>query len=151
MLAANEMASAVAKATALADLPDAARLATAPDLAKALAADQDAIIAVLRRILDITGKLADAVREDQKRLEPSDLPPDTLDKLKGLRDRLKDFVKEQKKVIEASQELAKKPVDAFNDEDQKKLDKIGAIEDQWDKFLTEAIAECMVPPGYRRR
>jgi len=141
VLAANEMASAIAKAKGLADVPDAARLATAPDLAKALVGDQDAIIAVLRRILDITGKLADAVREDQKRLDPSDLPQDTLDKLKGLHDRLKEFINEQKKVVEASEELAKKPVDAFNDADQKNLARLDAIEDQWDKFLMEAIAD----------
>jgi hypothetical protein len=141
VLTANEMASVVAKAKSLADLADAARLATAPDLAKALEADQDTIIKVLRRILDITGKLADAIREDQKRLDPSDLPADLLDKLKNLRDRMKEFVNEQKKVVEASKDLAKRPVDAFTDEDQNKLGKLDAVEDQWDKFMAEAISD----------
>jgi hypothetical protein len=141
LLTANPMASAMARAKALADLADAPRLATAPDLARALAADQDAIIAVLRQILSTTAERIDAVKEDQKRLDPSDLPADLLDKLKNLHDRMKDFVTEQKKVVEASEGLAKKPVDAFNDEDQKKLAKLEAVEDQWDKFLTEAISD----------
>ena len=141
VLASNEMASAIAKAKAIGDLAEPSRLAAVPDLSKALAGDQDTIIAVIRRILDITGKLADAVKEEQNRLDPSDLPPDTLNKLKNLNERLKEFVGDQKKVIEASKDLAKKPVDDYQEADQKELEKLEAIEDQWDKFLTEAIAD----------
>ncbi len=146
MLTANEMASAMKKAKAIADLADNSRLAAAPQLAGALAKDQDAVIAVLRRILDITERLADAVKEGQNRLDPSDLPDDVLDKLKALRDRLKEFVDEQKKVIEASKELAKRPVDDYQETDQRELEKLEAIEDQWDKFLTEAIADFSKVP-----
>jgi len=81
------------------------------------------------------------VKEEEKRNSASDLPQDALEKLKSLRDRLKELVNEQKKVIEASKELAKKPVDDFQETDQKELDRLKAIEDQWDKFLTEAIAD----------
>ncbi|HUU93443.1 MAG TPA: hypothetical protein VM238_19810 [Phycisphaerae bacterium] len=145
-LAANEMASAMTKAKAIADTKDASRLAVVPQLTDALTKDQDTVIAVLRRILDITGRLADAVKEEQNRLDPSDLPADTLDKLKVLRDRLKEFVDEQKKVIEASKELAKRPVDDYQETDQRELEKLEAIEDQWDKFLTEAIADFSKVP-----
>jgi hypothetical protein len=141
VLASNEMASAIAKAKALADLVEPSRMAALPDLARTLAGDQNTIIAVLRRILDITGKLADAVKEEAKKLNASDLPPDLLNKLKNLKDKLKEFAAEQKKVIEASKDLAKKPVDDFQEADQRKLDALKAIEDQWDKFLTEAIAD----------
>jgi len=146
MLAANEMASAMTKAKAVADTKDDSRLAAVPQLAEALTRDQDTIIAVLRRILDITGKLADAVKEEQNRLDPSDLPPEALDKLKALRDRLKEFADEQKKVIEGSKELAKRPVDDYTETDQRELEKLQAIEDQWDKFLTEAIADFSKVP-----
>ena len=146
MLTANEMASAMKKAKAIADLADDSRLAAAPQLAGALAKDQETIIAVLQRILDITERLADAVKEDQNRLDPSDLPDDVLEKLKTLRDRLKEFVDEQKKVIEASKELAKRPVDDYQETDQRELEKLEAIEDQWDKFLTEAIADFSKVP-----
>jgi hypothetical protein len=137
-LAANEMASALAKAQALATVAD---LAGAKPATADLARDQDAVIAVLKRILDITDKLASAVKENQQRLDPSDLPPDELAKLKTLHDRLKQFVDEQKKVIEASKDLSKKPVDDFTETDQKNLDALKAKEDQWDKFLAEAIAD----------
>ncbi len=146
MLSANEMASAVRAAGALADVAGAEPLAEVPALAGALVKDQDAIIAVLRRILDITGRLADAVRDEQKRLSASDMPDDTLDDLKELRDRLKDFLDEQKKVIEASKELAKRPVDDYTETDQRELERLKAIEDQWDKFLTEAIADFSKVP-----
>ncbi|MBM4017680.1 MAG: hypothetical protein FJ288_05030 [Planctomycetes bacterium] len=146
VLSNNEMASAITKAKAVADLADPARLAAAPDLAKSLAADQDTIIAVLRRILDIASQLADAVKEEAKRLAPSDIPPDLLQKLKNLNERLKEFAGQQKKVIEASKELAKKPVDDYQETDQKELAKLEAIEDQWDKFLTEAIADFSKVP-----
>jgi len=141
VLTSNEMASAITKAKALADLVEPSRMAALPDLAKTLAGDQDTIIAVLRRILDIVNKLADAVKEEAKKLDPSDLPPDLLNKLKNLKDKLKEFAAEQKKVIEASKDLAKKPVDDFQETDQRNLEKLKAIEDQWDKFLTEAIAD----------
>ncbi|HUU31206.1 MAG TPA: hypothetical protein VMY69_03805, partial [Phycisphaerae bacterium] len=144
VLAANEMTSAVTRAGAVAGLADAARL---PALGRALAADQDAILAVLRRILDIVPKLADAVRDAEKRLAPSDLPPETLAQLKALRDRLKEFMDEQKKVIEASQELAKRPVDDFQDADQRALDELKAVEDRWDAFLTETIADFSKIPA----
>jgi len=148
MLTANEMASAIQAAGALAELGNGSgkALEQMPGLAQALAKQQDAIIAVLRRILDITERLADAVKDDQKRLSASDMPDDTLDALKQLHDRLREFVDEQKKVIEASKELAKRPVDDYQETDQRELDKLKAIEDQWDKFLTEAIADFSKVP-----
>jgi hypothetical protein len=146
VLSVNEMASAVRAAGAVADLGGPEPLAQVPRLAGALVKDQDAIIAVLRRILDITGRLADAVKDEEQRLAASDMPDDTLDDLKELRDRLKDFLDEQKKVIEASKELAKRPVDDYTETDQRELERLKAIEDQWDKFLTEAIADFSKVP-----
>ena len=146
MLSVNEMASAVQAAGAVADLASEKPLAQVPALTQALVKNQDAIIAVLRRILDITGRLADAIKDEEKRLTASDMPDDTLDDLKELRDRLKDFLDEQKKVIEASKELAKRPVDDYQETDQRELERLKAIEDQWDKFLTEAIADFSKVP-----
>jgi len=149
MLAANEMASAVRAAGAVADLDGSEPIAQVPALTAALVKDQETILAVLRRLLDITGRLADAVKDEQKRLSASDMPDDTLDDLKELRDRLRDFLDEQKKVIEASKELAKRPVDDYQETDQRELERLKAIEDQWDKFLTEAISDfSKVPEVY---
>jgi hypothetical protein len=146
VLTANEMASAIQAAGAVADFADAKPLAQVPALGGALAKQQDVILAVLRRILDITGRLSDALQDEQKRLAASDMPDDTLAALKSLRDRLKEFVDEQKKVIEASKELAKRPVDDYTETDQRELERLKAIEDQWDKFLTEAIADFSKVP-----
>jgi hypothetical protein len=146
VLASNEEASAIAKAKALSDLDAAAAAPAIEGRVKGLAADQDAIIAALRRMLDISGKLADAVKEEQKSLSSADLPPDQLNKLKNLRDKLKEFIDEQKKVIEASKDLAKRPTDDYTEADQKELKKLEAIEDKWDKFMTEQIADFQKVP-----
>ncbi len=145
-LARNEMAAAITKAQAIAGTDDPKRARFVPDLATALVADQDAIIAVLRRILDIVPKLADAIKEDRQDLPASDLPPDTLAKLKALGERLKEFVEEQKRVIEASKDLAKRPVDDFQETDQRKLDELKAIEDDWAQFMNEKIADFSKVP-----
>ncbi len=145
-LARNEMASAITKADVIAGTDDPSRAKFVPDLTKALVGDQDTIIRVLRQILDIVPKLADAIREERASLAASDLPPDALAKLEALRDRLKKFVEEQKRVIEASKELAKRPVDDFQETDQRKLEELQAIEDDWANFMNEAIADFSKVP-----
>jgi len=56
-------------------------------------------------------------------------------------DKLKEFIKDQKKVIEASENLAKMNVDDFSDKDKEKLKELEALEDKWSKFLKEAASD----------
>src|SRR6185369_13361289 len=68
-------------------------------------------------------------------------PPNARDAWKKLAEELKDFEKEQKPVIDATADLAKKPKGEFDDADKKKLDELTAMEDKWEHYLNEKLAD----------
>jgi hypothetical protein len=142
-LAFGDMIEAVRQAEALAQVKDVAGLAKP---AAALTATQDRIIDVLRRLLNETRReTADRLAEMDKRAN-TDLPRDVQDKLRELRDKLKEFLKEQKKVIEATENLAKMPVDDFTDKEKELLKKLAALEDDWSRFLAEKHSDLSKLP-----
>ncbi|MBN2577490.1 MAG: hypothetical protein JXB10_00675 [Pirellulales bacterium] len=110
--------------------------AFSPPLAT-LTATQDEIIAALRRLLDAV-RLAEAelLRESPHR-PGGDLPEDVRQKLDEARSKLDEFLKQQKKVLEASEDLAKTPVEDFTEKEEQLLKKLAAVEDDWSKFLKE--------------
>ena len=99
------------------------------------------------RIIDVLQTLLAIVAAEQQHLARAaditggDIPSDARDAWKNLADSLKDFEKEQQKVIDATADLAKKPKDQFDANDQKKLAELTAIEDKWEKFLNERLAD----------
>jgi hypothetical protein len=102
--------------------------------------NQDLIIRRLSELLLIIEKLeAQVTKEDDK--EASDLPDDVREKLKNLSDKLKEFMEEQKKLLEAWNELAKRPVEDLTAEDKKKMKALIATEDKWEKFLKDAHSD----------
>lgn len=133
-LALGDMLLAVKQAGAL------QRLDQLPDLGKpiaALTATQDRIIDVLRRMLnELRRDTAEVLAQMEKR-PSTELPSDVQQKLKELKDKLDDFIKQQKKVIEATDSLAKKPVEDFSDKDEQKLKELAGIEDDWSRFLAD--------------
>jgi len=133
-LAANEMAAAVKQAEIM------QKVAALPDKKKALPEFEqhvDKIIASLGKILSVLPKLEEQAKKEADEDEGVDLSDDTKEKLKELGRDLKDFIEEQKKVIDATQELAQKNVDDFTKEDDKKLKDLAATEDKWSQFLIE--------------
>ena len=100
-------------------------------------ATQDRIIDVLRRLLnEIRKDTADLLAEMKKR-PGTELPSDVQNKLKDLKDKLDEFLKQQKKVIEATENLAKKPVEDFTEKDKQLLKELAATEDEWAKFMAD--------------
>jgi hypothetical protein len=99
------------------------------------------------RIIDVLQTLLAIIASDQERLaksadhEGGDIPPDARDAWKKLADQLQQFEKEQQGVIDATADLAKKPKDQFDANDQQKLLDQKAIEDKWEKFLNERLAD----------
>src|SRR5262249_54774215 len=93
------------------------------------------------RIIDVLQTLLAMVSSERSRLEKAaqaeggDLPNDARDAWKKLAADLKDFQKEQKAVIDATADLAKKPKDQFDAADSQKVKDLQAIEDKWEKFL----------------
>jgi hypothetical protein len=102
-----------------------------------LNAKQDRIIEVLRGLMDVARQAQSDELAEMKKRPGGDLPPDVQEKLKEARDKLDEFLEQQKKVIEASENLAKKPVEDFSEEDEQLLKTLAATESDWSKFMNE--------------
>ena len=133
-LAFGEMIQALRQAEALQQVKLVAELARP---SAELMATQDRIIDVLRRLMnEIRKDTADLLAEMKKR-PGTELPSDVQSKLKDLKDKLDEFLKQQKKVIEATESLAKKPVEDFTEKDKQLLKELAATEDEWAKFMAD--------------
>ncbi len=138
VLAHNEAATATSAAAMLKQLDDVAKYAEAADDLIAL---QQQILGALQTLIGLLPDLMQQKVEGDLSRPGGDIPPDVLAKLQELRDQLEAFQEQQKKVIEASKYLAKRPVDSFTDEERKQLEELAAIEEQWEKFLAEQVTD----------
>jgi len=138
VLANNEARLAVDQAGVLAQLAD---LAQRDKSCKLLSETQDRIIDTLETLLAIMPSLSGGLKEKEKGPKAGDLPPEALEKLKALDEKLAAFLGDQKKVIEATERLNKKPVDNLTAEDEKLLQDLAAVEDKWEKFMDETFAD----------
>ncbi len=86
-----------------------------------LTAAQDRIIDVLRKLLDVTRHAQADVLAEMKKRPGGNLPADAKQKLEEIRNKLEKFLEQQKKVIEASENLAKMPVEDFSDKEKEAL------------------------------
>ena len=133
-LAFGDMLKAVTIAEGMAKLKAPADFAkTAPELT----ASQDRIISVLRKLLDVTRQAQAEALSEMKKRPGGDLPEDTKKKLEDMHAKLDKFLEQQKKVIEATENLAKKPVEDFTKEEEEALKGMAATEDDWSKFMKE--------------
>jgi len=107
---------------------------------------QDRIIDVLRNMLDVTRQAqADVLAEMSKR-PGGDLPDDVRKKLEEARDKLDEFLQQQKKVIEATENLAKKPVEDFSEDEEQLLKTLAATEDDWARFMKDLHSDLSKLP-----
>ncbi|OHB71922.1 MAG: hypothetical protein A2V70_10460 [Planctomycetes bacterium RBG_13_63_9] len=111
-----------------------------------LLAVQDRIIAVLRKLLDVTRRAQSEELAEMKKRPGGDLPDDVQNALEEARNKLDEFLEQQKKVIEASEALAKKPVEDFSEEEEQKLESLAATEDEWAKFMKELHSDLSKLP-----
>lgn len=99
------------------------------------------------RIIDVLQTLLAIAKSQQEKptqvadKEGGDLPNEAKKAWEKLKDDLKEFQKEQKKVIDSTADLAKKPKDQFDKHDEQKLKELAAIEDKWEKFLSNRLAD----------
>jgi hypothetical protein len=105
--------------------------------AEKLLAAQDRIIDVLRKLLDVARRAEEQTLSEMKKRPGGDLPDDVKAKLEQLRDKLDKFLRQQKKIIEASENLAKTPVEDFTKEQDEALKTLAAAEDDWAKFMKD--------------
>jgi len=133
-LASNEMIEAVRRGDRLVELD--ALDAFAPEVPE-LVAVQDRIIDLLRKLLDVSRQAQDDVLAELGERRAGDLPNDVRQKLEEARQRLDEFLEQQKKVIEACENLAKKPVEDFTEEEEQLLREMAASQDEWSRFMNE--------------
>jgi len=138
MLANNEAQLAIDQSQVVAALSDMPSRDKACEL---LGDTQSKIIETLQNLLGHMASLAGKPESTTKPVKGADLPPEVQEKLKALQDALQEFIKEEKKVIQASERLAKKPVDAFTPEDMKLVHDLAATQDKWEKFINEAMTD----------
>ncbi len=136
LLAKNEARQAVWQADALATL---AKLSERNETCLALIDSQEHIIDSLKALLVYMPQLTGKPDAKKDATPGGDLPADAWEKYRKLKEDMKDFVKEQKKVVAATDRLVKTPVDNFQDE--KTLKELQATQDKWEKFINEKFAD----------
>lgn len=133
-LAFNDMLEAVRQCDGL------VKLDTADQRAEPIAdltATQDRIADTLRKLLDVTRAAQAETLAEMKNRPGGDLPDDTRKKLEEAKNKLDEFLKQQKKIIEASENLAKKPAEDFSEEDEQLLKTLAANEADLSRFMKE--------------
>jgi hypothetical protein len=134
-LASGEMA----KAVLLAEHLEAGAADASPE---ALTDSQERTLATLRKLLGVLPRaVKQAMAEELKEEEGSDLPDAAAEKLRELSDQLRKFVDEQRKVISGTSDLAKMPVDDFSEDDLARQEALAATEEKWEKFLKDAYSD----------
>jgi hypothetical protein len=142
-LAHGDMLQAVAACDELIHLKSAAEF---DKPASELTAAQERIISVLRKLLAVTRQeLANLLAEMKKR-PAGDLPDDVGRRLEEMRDKLNAFLKQQTKVIEATEDLAKVPVEDFTKEEEESLRRMASAEDEWSKFIEDLHSDLSKLP-----
>jgi len=98
---------------------------------------QQSIIETLRGLLDVVRRAQSELLAEMQNRPGGDLPNETRSRLTAAKKKLEEFLRQQKKVIEATKNLAKKPVDDFTDEEKELMRQLAATEDDWARFLEE--------------
>ncbi|MCD4669943.1 MAG: hypothetical protein K8S14_05815, partial [Actinomycetia bacterium] len=106
-----------------------------------LAGTQDKIIDTLQMLLAIMPSLMNDQQAKKSKPPGGDLPAEAQEKIRKLKSKLEQFIEEEKKAVEASKRLVKKPVDTFTTEDEKVLKDLAAVQDKWEKFINESLAD----------
>ncbi len=113
---------------------------TLTPLATKMRQHQSRIIDVLQSLLAISTSEQNKSSTVENKAG-GDFPNNPQDAWKKLAEELKEFQKEQKAVIDATADLAKKPKDQFDQQDEQKLKDLAAKEDKWEKFLTQRLVD----------
>ena len=90
----------------------------------------EALLAMLRASAEPTTQIT------QKRGGELENPREKYEKLS---EALKEYIKEEKRILEQTSSLAKKPVDNFDDKDKKLLEELKLSQDKLDAFMQEKI------------
>ncbi|MHC4985453.1 MAG: hypothetical protein ACYTFO_04780, partial [Planctomycetota bacterium] len=136
-LAANEALAAWQQAQALAAVTELSqRQATCPPLART----QDHIIQSLQVLLALTATLNES-DEPPLASAGADLPDDVREALEQLQTDLAEFIDAQRRIVDDTVGLAKRPTDDFTEADRQLLADLAAAEDRLEQFLDAAFTD----------
>lgn len=107
-------------------------------LAGEVQARQRRIISVLESLLAMLQHTQAATRPTTR--EGGDLPQKK-EELTKLNEALKEFIKQEQRILDQTSHLAKKPVDNWDDADKKLLDDLKQAPEKMDAFMQEKIAD----------
>ncbi len=98
-----------------------------------------------RRIIEtlealLSRLMATAAPTTQPGRPGGDLPLDP-EKLRQLEEDIKKFIAEEKRILDATAHLAKKPVDDFDADDKKLLEELKMAQEKLDAFMAEKISD----------
>ena len=98
---------------------------------------QSDIIEALRIMLNIARRAQSEQLEEMPARSENDLPDDAREAMENLDEALEEALEAQRRVIEASENLAKAPVEDFAEAEEELANALEAAEDAWEKFQTE--------------
>ena len=107
-------------------------------LAGEVQARQRRIISVLESLLAMLQQTESATRPTTR--DGGDLPQKK-EELAALNESLKEFIKQEQRILGSTSHLAKKPVDNWDDADKKLLDDLKQAQEKMDAFMQEKIAD----------
>jgi hypothetical protein len=136
VLALNPGKDAVDFATALATEKDVTQQSK---LSTDLQTQQRRIVSTLESLLSLLTALPEPSTQPTTR--PGDQLASRPDAFQKLDDQLKQFMKEQQKLLDQTASLAKKPVDDFNDKDKKLMADLLQAQDKLDAFMKAAVSD----------
>ena len=136
VLALNPAKDAVDFSIALALEKDAAQQA---HLSTELQTQQRRIVSTLESLLSLL--TASPEPSTQPTTRPGDNMASKPDAFQKLDDQLKSFMKEQRKILDQTAGLAKKPVDNFDDKDKKLMADLLQSQDKLDAFMKSAVSD----------
>jgi len=107
---------------------------------------QGRVIEALKRIIGAMGVLLEDAKSG-KLAEGNAISSDAQEALRKLLDDLKKFAEAQKRIVEATNNLAAQPVNDYTEADKSKLKELQTAEENWSKFLKEAYSDISkLPP-----
>jgi DNA-binding ferritin-like protein len=136
VLALNPAKNAVDFATALAAEKEPAQQSK---LSEDLQGQQRRIISTLESLLSLLTAAPEPATQPTTR--PGDQLASKPDAFSKLDDQLKQFMKEQQKLLDQTAGLAKKPVDNYDDKDKKLMADLLQAQDKLDAFMKAAVSD----------
>lgn len=100
---------------------------------------QRRIIQTLESLLALLNKSPEATTQAAAKAS-GDLP-NKVDALKKLNDDLKEFTKEQQRILDQTAALAKKPVDNYDEKDKKLLEDLLMSQEKLDAFMQQKVSD----------